>query len=71
MKTKCSYGKTEHQHAKEGNSTLTLHCTQNQLKTDYSLNIRHKVLKLFRRNRRGKADDIGLDNDLTDMTPEA
>ena len=50
MKTKCSYGKTEHQHAKEGNSTLTLHCTQNQLKTDYSLNIGHKVLKLFRRN---------------------
>ena len=48
-----------------------LHCTQNQLKTDYSLNIGHKVLKLFRRNRRGKADDIGLDNDLTDMTPEA
>ena len=71
MKTKCSYGKTEHQHAKEGNSTLTLHCTQNQLKTDKSLNKRHKVLKLFRRNRRGKADDIGLDNDLTDMTPEA
>ena len=48
-----------------------LHCTQNQLKTDKSLNKRHKVLKLFRRNRRGKADDIGLDNDLTDMTPEA
>ena len=50
MKTKSGYGKTEHLHVKEGNSTLTLHCTQNQLKTDKSLNKRHKVLKLFRRN---------------------
>ena len=55
LKTKSGYGKTEHLHVKEGNSTLTLHCTQNQLKTDKSLNKRHKVLKLFRRNRRGKA----------------